>query len=995
VAGADYDEPVPLSLLVGPANAGKVEQLLERFRDEIERRPFLVVPNVGDIERSQRDLLRRSPALLSGRVGTFDDLFRELAAGAPGRCRLGDSERRFVVRSLLAEAKLDSFARSARFGGFLDALVEGFVELESALIEPTKVEGELGSLYSLYLAELERLDRADRELERWLVTDRLAGELDGWPSERPLFVYGFEDLSGAQWRLLDALAARAEVTVALPYEPGRAAFAALARTQEELARRAPGRITELPPRSGEYAAPALAFVERNLFEPGAATASPTDGAIRFLEASGARAAFELVAEEALALLREGVEAEEIAVVCPSLERQRAPLETAFSGFGLPYVLEGRVRLGQIPFGHALCGLLRFVWAEGERRDLFSFLRSPYSELTRSSADFLEGRLRGRAVHTRARIESELASLRGGQQIGDLEALAEAASPLEAVRGLLPLMLRRAYGLENPPVAERARLDLRAADSVRSLLEELDDWQELSDRTVSREDLLAALERSPVRLGSAGEPGRVVISDLLQVRARRFRVVFLLGLEEGTFPRRASRQQLLGEEARERLEAHAAAPPPADELEHDRFLFYNACTRAYERLYLVRESANEEGSPRQASPFWEELRELFDSADVERWTKRRSLSKLVWEEVGAAPSERERLRSLVALASSELPRARALARANGWERQLERALGAFERPTVLRNPAVLEEFRARTTFSVTELEAFGGCSAMWLVERIVSPREIDGEVDAKLRGLVAHQVLYRFYSGLPKRLGTEKVEPDKLDRALEFLGECLSEAITSQVRLELDELERRELEAGLQRDLEHFVRSEAVSPLPLVPRRFEIAFGTERSAAELRRGLDLGGFSLSGKIDRIDLDPFAARGLVQDYKSGKTAHSAAQIESELKLQLPLYVLVLRDLVGVEPLGGIYRALAGERPARGLLRLEAKEDGVPGFVTNDYLEEEPFWGKVEWAAASARDFVVRIRAGDVRHDPLGRELGPGSKNVCPSWCQLAPLCRVPRR
>ena len=760
VAVADYDEPVPLSLLVGPANAGKVEQLLERFCDEIERRPFLVVPNVGDIERSQRDLLRRSPALFSGRVGTFDDLFRELAAKAPGRRRLGDNERRFVARSLLAETKLDSFARSARFGGFLEALVESFVELESALVEPARAEGELGSLYSLYLAELERLDRADRELERWLVADRLATELDAWPNERPLFVYGFEDLSGAQWRLLDAVAARAEVTVALPYEPGRAAFAALARTQEELARRASGRISELPPRSGEYAAPALAYVERNLFEPGAAKAPPMDGAIRFLEASGARAAFELVAEEALALLREGVGAEEIAIVCPSLERQRAPLETAFAGFGLPYVLEGRVRLGQIPFGHALCGLLRFVWADGERRDLFSFLRSPYSELNRSSADFLEGRLRGRAVHTRARIESELATLRGGQQLGDLELLAEASSPLAAVRELLPLMLRRAYGLENPPVSERARLDLRAADSARSLLEELDGWQELSGKTVSREDLLAALERVPVRLGSAAEPGRIVVSDLLQVRARRFRAVFLLGLEEGSFPRRVSRRQLLDEEERERLEAHADAPPSADELEHDRFLFYNACTRAYERLYLVRESAGEEGSPRQASPFWEELRELFDPADAERWTKRRSLSKLVWDEVGAAPSERERLRSLVALASSELPRARALARANGWERQLERALGAFERPTALRNPAVLEEFRARTTFSVTELEAFGGCSAMWLVERIVSPREIDGEVDAKLRGSVAHQVLYRFYSGLPKQLGIERVEPDE-------------------------------------------------------------------------------------------------------------------------------------------------------------------------------------------------------------------------------------------
>jgi ATP-dependent helicase/nuclease subunit B len=928
-------------------------------------------------------------------VGTFDDLFRELGATDSKRRRLGESERRLVVRSLLEKATLDSFARSARFGGFVDALAESFVELESALIEPDQVEGELGSLYSRYLAELTRLDCADRELAHWLAADRLAGELDAWPSERPLFVYGFEDLTGAQWRLLDAIAARAEVTVALPYEPGRMAFTALTVSQEELARRAQGRISELPPRSSEYAEPALAFVERNLFEPAGAESPGTDGAIRFLEASGARAASELVAEEALALLREGVEAEEIAIVCPSLERQRPALETAFSSYGLPYTLEGRIRLAQTPFGHSLCGLLRFVWSGGERHDLFSFLRSPYSELTRSSADFLEGRLRGRAVHTRARIESELASLRGGQQLGDLEALAATSSPLEAVRALLPLMLRRSYGLERPPASEQARLDLRAYESARRLLDELEGWQELSGESLSSDELLAALERVPVRLGSAADTGRVVVSDLLQVRARRFRVVFLLGLEEGAFPRRAPKQQLLGEEAREKLEALAAAQSPAEQLEHERFLFYNACTRAYERLYLVRESASEDGSPKQASPFWEELRELFDAAEIERWTKRRSLSRIVWDEIEAAPSERERLRSLAAIASAELPRARALARANGWERQLERALGAFERPTALTNPAVLDEQRSRSTFSVTELEAFGGCSAMWLVDRVVSPREIDGEVDAKLRGSVAHQTLYRFYAGLPKRLGIEQVDAAKLEQALEFLRECLSEAITGQVRLELDELERRELEAGLLRDLEHFVRSEACSPLPLVPRRFEVSFGTERSATELRRGLDLGGFALSGKIDRIDLDPFATRGLVQDYKSGKTAHSAAQIESELKLQIPLYVLALRDLVGIEPLGGVYRALAGERPARGLLREQAREDGVPGFVKNDYLSEDEFWAKVDWSAASARDFVDRIRAGDVRHDPLGRELGPGSKNGCPGWCRLAPLCRVPSR
>jgi len=993
---------VPLNLLVGPANAGKVERLLEQFSAALDRHPFLVVPNAGDIVRLQRDLLSRSAALFAGRVGTFDDLFRELGAGAGARGALSDAARRLLVRSLLDQTQLSSFSRSARFGGFIDALVEGFAELESALIEPGQVDGELGSLYSLYLDQLERLGLADRELERWLIADRVAAEPGAWARERPLFVHGFEDLTGAQWRLLDLLAARSEVTVALPYEPGRAAFAALARTQQELARRAPGRITELPARSSEYAHPALAFIERRLFEPVEAAAPPIEGAVRFLEASGSRAAFELVAEEALALLRQGVEAEEIAVICPSLDRRRAALETAFSGFELPYVLEGRVKLAQIPFGHALCGLLRFAWLGGARSDLFSFVRSPYSEVTRSSADFLEGRLRGRAVHTPARIESELASLRNGRQLSDLELLAGAGSSLEAVRELSTLMLQRAYGLEGPPASERARLDLRAFESVRLLLDELEGWQALSGQPLERDDLVAAVERAPVRIGSADEPGRVVVSDLLQTRARRFKAVFLIGLEEGSFPRRSSKHRLLDDDARERLEQEMATPPPADELERDRFLFYNACTRAYERLFLVRESAGEDGSPRQASPFWEELRELFPAAEVERWTKRRSLSKLVWDEIDQAPNERERLRSLAALVSSRPGEAQGLARANGWERQHERALHAFERPTALVSAVVLEELRARGTFSVTELEVFGTCSQMWFVERVVSPREIDGEVDAKLRGSVAHQALYRFFSGLPKRFGADKVDRSRIEQQLEFMRECLAGAIEGQVRLELDDLELVELEAGLWRDLEQFIRSEASSPLPLVPKRFEVGFGSERSAAELKRGLDLGDLTVSGKIDRIDLDPFAARGLVQDYKSGRTAQSAAQIESDFKLQLPLYLLVLRDLVGVEPLGGVYRALAGERPARGLLRAESREDGVPGFAENDYLEEDEFWAKVEWATATARTFAGRIRSGGVRHDPLGLDVRPREANGnerewgrCPGWCRLAPLCRVPRR
>jgi ATP-dependent helicase/DNAse subunit B len=266
--------------------------------------------------------------------------------------------------------------------------------------------------------------------------------------------------------------------------------------------------------------------------------------------------------------------------------------------------------------------------------------------------------------------------------------------------------------------------------------------------------------------------------------------------------------------------------------------------------------------------------------------------------------------------------------------------------------------------------------------------MDVEVDARMRGSIAHQALFRFFSALPKRLGTDRVMPEQLDDALELLGECLTDAIAggAENRLELTDLQRSELRQTLWRDLEALIRAEAEATLPLVPRRFEVSFGSERSAPELQRGLDLGTFQLSGKIDRIDLDPFAARGIVWDYKSGKRAHSAAQIERELRLQIPLYMLVLRDLVGVEPLGGLYRPLSGDRKARGLLRDTAREDGVPGFSRHDYVDEEDFWGKVERSEEGARAIVARIREGDVRHDPR--------EGTCPSWCRLGSMCRIRR-
>ena len=152
------------------------------------------------------------------------------------------------------------------------------------------------------------------------------------------------------------------------------------------------------------------------------------------------------------------------LVCPSVERQRAQLETALGALGVPYAIEGRIRIGKTAFGQALLSLLRFEWLAGGRHDLYGFLRSPFSGLARAHVDYLEGRLRGRAVTDPARVVEETLKLRG-QPLRCSIRSGPTAEPLEAVRALARAMIRAAYGLESPPVGEDAALDLRAHRAV--------------------------------------------------------------------------------------------------------------------------------------------------------------------------------------------------------------------------------------------------------------------------------------------------------------------------------------------------------------------------------------------------------------------------------------------------------------------------------------------------------------------------------------------------
>ncbi len=607
---------MPLALLVGPANAGKVARLLDRYLAALDREPFLVVPNRGDVERVERELIARAGGLLGGQIGTFDDLFRRVLenagpqAQAERRPVVGALQRSLLLQRVVASASLNGLSASARFPGFADSLGEAVSDVESALLSPDELEGDLAGLYSAYRTELDRLGHSDRELERARAAELVGSDLAAW-DRTPVLAYGFEDLTGAQWTLLEALAARADVTVSLPYEPGRAVFASLERTASDLAGLADGRVEELPAQRW-YDAPALAHLERTLFtEASAAGPPPLDGAVRFLEAAGARAVLELVGEEILALVRDGTPRKRSRSSCPSVERIRAPLETVFAELGDPLCTRGprAARTDSLRSRAPRAPPLRLARRWPPR----ALLLPPLSVLGPAS---YPGRLR-RGTPARARGLGA-GSSRGGD--------AKAARPRDprsrrAARGARAArrpswFARSRRRCSGPPTGSSGPRSARTRGSTSAparrssdVAEELAGLAEPRRPSQPTRSSSAALERAPVRLRGTRDPGRVAVLDLLRARTRRFQAVFLVGLEEGTFPRRASETPFLPDEARAALEAagrnrRLVRPDP---LARDRYLFYTACTRAWRRLTLAREAATDDGRPREPSPFWEEVR----------------------------------------------------------------------------------------------------------------------------------------------------------------------------------------------------------------------------------------------------------------------------------------------------------------------------------------------------------------------------------------------------
>jgi ATP-dependent helicase/DNAse subunit B len=435
---------------------------------------------------------------------------------------------------------------------------------------------------------------------------------------------------------------------------------------------------------------------------------------------------------------------------------------------------------------------------------------------------------------------------------------------------------------------------------------------------------------------------ILAASVLDGRGLSFQAVAVLGLSEGEFPRLEREDILLRESDRAILRERGL--PLETRLHGDEgSLFYQAVTRARQRLLLTRPYLADDGQPWEASPFWDEVRRLSgnqppvhvrpeDGLDLAE-----AASQVEWRET-ARDFDITMQNSLEALKARLAPKAE-----GRYEGQV------FD---------MSERFDAGHGWSASRLESYGTCPFEFFVAYGLGlePRlEPEDGFDMRVLGSMLHKILEEVY------------------RAASDLDECLA-LLPSKARAvfaaapeeygfrptPLWEIQKAELEQRLR---------ETITALAHVshgfaPYRLEERFGMGESSLVLQT--EAGEVHLHGYIDRLDAAPDGTLRVI-DYKAGSTSISATHLKDGRRLQLPIYALAARDALGLgEVASGFYwHILKAEASS---LKLEKYEGGVgAAFAT---------------AIAHIGEHVKGIRSGHFEPKP--------PTEGCPNYCPALGFC-----
>ncbi len=528
-----------------------------------------------------------------------------------------------------------------------------------------------------------------------------------------------------------------------------------------------------------------------------------------------------------------------------------------------------------------------------------------------------------------------------RQIGRLETLQTFALPLIEFLDALPKRADWGWWLER--LQELATMALRRPETVLEVLAELRPLAQVDEvglaevERILGERLRFSLSRPPKR-----RFGRVFVGAVEEAAGRSFDLVFVPGLAEGVFPRRAKEDPLLLDERRRRL--RHAGYRLAEDLGRTRReqlllrLAIGAANRwlvvSYPRVDLVRGRARVPSlyaldvlrGAEGRLPDLDALgrRAAAAGAAVVGWPAPADPDDAVDEAEfdlallqpllgpGAPVAERRGRARFLLESNPHLKRA-LQARGRRWRRPWFPVDGLVDASAEARETLAAQRIGARS-YSPTALQNYAACPYRFFLQAVLylRPRkelvQLE-QMDPMTRGGIFHEIQFRLFGAL-EAVDLLPVAPSRLETVFELLDEVLAQSegdYREELAPPIERVWRAEFE-GLRADLRGWLRQVADEGGQWKPIHAELSFGLRRSGDRDPRSKRapaevLDGALLRGSIDLVEEDA-GGRLRVTDHKTGRAVHAggALVIGGGKVLQPVLYSLAAEHVLERDVVSG---------------------------------------------------------------------------------------------
>jgi len=682
-------------------------------------------------------------------------------------------------------------------------------------------------------------------------------------------------------------------------------------------------------------APALAFMESQIFRSGRTFWDKKTEELRLYAARTPRAEAESAGRRIQALVRdEGFRYRDMAVVTGNLELYGPLMEQVFAKYGIPGFIDRKRDVLKNPFVEFLRALLAAMEEDFSYESMFRLLRSGMTAVDDRETDLLENYVIARGIRgfsgwtkewkypLKGMEEEELKALNGLREKA-MEGLGELRTKLKEKDTDTEGMTRALYAyLTGLHIQEQLKVYEEWFDGAGDLYMAREYAQiygmvmELLDKLVMllgscrmslteyAELLDAGLSEMKVGLIPAGTD-QVVVGDMERSRLKDIKILFFVGVNEGSVPKDKSRGGILSEMDRELLAGQQVelAPTSRQETYIQKFYIYLNLTKPSRRLYLSWSLADADGNALRPSFLIAQMQELFPKVPVETEGEEAFLDRLVTP----GGSIRELTKALQAAKAQRADRQQlALIQwydsQKEWQEKLNELMNAV---CFVKKEDQIGRAVARALYgtllegSVTRLEQFAACSyahflqyGLQLQERQTCGLQV---VDM---GNVFHGALKYFSDSVEaSEYGWFHVPDEKREQWME---EALGRAMEDYANRVYSD---RAKDAYTMERVRRIGQRTAWAVLKQLQKG---AFAPEQTEVSFRNLEQLQSVSvllsenermrLQGRIDRIDVCRKDGQVYVRviDYKSGNTRFDLTSIYYGLQLQLVVYMNAAMEL-----------------------------------------------------------------------------------------------------